>query len=59
MSPSVRDALGTGLSRDYGVPAYGTWGSKGSNVEPIEWGEAADDLQNEQAEGVLAAVGRL
>ena len=55
----MRDALGTGLSRDHGVPAYGTWGSKGSNVEAIEWGEAADDLQNEQAEGVLAAVGRL
>ena len=52
----MRDAFGTGLSRDYGVPAYGKWGSKGSNVEAIEWGEAADDLQNEQAEGVLAAA---
>ena len=59
MSPSVRDALVTWLSRDYGVPAYGKCGSKGSNVEAVEWGAAADDLQNEQAEGVLAAALRL
>ena len=59
MSPSVRDALVTWLSRDYGVHAYGKWGSKGSDIEAIEWGEAADDLLTEQAEGVLAAAGRL
>jgi hypothetical protein len=34
-------------------------GSKGSNVEAVDWGEAANELLNEQARGVLAAAGRL
>jgi hypothetical protein len=34
-------------------------GSKGSNVEAIDWGDAANELVTEQAEGVLAAAGRL
>jgi hypothetical protein len=49
--------------------ADGTWrpegrwwkrpGSKGSNVEPVDWGDAASELLTEQAEGVLRAAGRL
>jgi hypothetical protein len=34
-------------------------GSKGSNVEAIEWGDVADEMLTEQAEGVLRAAGRL
>lgn len=47
----------------------GTWGvegqwwkrpgSKGSNVEVVDWGDAATDVLTEQAEGVLRAAGRL
>jgi hypothetical protein len=34
-------------------------GSKGSNVEVVDWGEEANALLTEQAQGVLAAAGRL
>lgn len=34
-------------------------GSKGSNVEVVDWGEAANEILTEQAEGVLHAAGRL
>lgn len=34
-------------------------GSKGSNVEVVDWGTAANELLTEQAEGVLWAAGRL
>ena len=34
-------------------------GSKGSNVEVVDWGEMANDMLAEQAEGVLRAAGRL
>ena len=33
--------------------------SKGSNVEVVDWGETADEMLTEQAEGVLRAAGRL
>ena len=33
-------------------------GSKGSNVEVVDWGTAANELLTEQAEGVLGAAGR-
>ena len=33
-------------------------GSKGSNVEAVDWGTAADDLLTERALDVLAAAGR-
>jgi hypothetical protein len=49
--------------------ADGTWrtqgrwwkrpGSNGSNVEIVDWGDAADEILTEQAEGVLRAAGRL
>ena len=43
--------------------AEGRWwkgpGSKGSNVEAIDWGEAADALLTERAEDALRAAGRL
>jgi hypothetical protein len=34
-------------------------GSKGSNVEAVDWGDAANEVLTEQAEGVLRAAGRL
>ena len=34
-------------------------GSKGSNVEAVDWGEAASELLTEQARGVLGVAGRL
>lgn len=34
-------------------------GSKGSGVEAVDWGDAADEVLSEQAEGVLRAAGRL
>jgi len=34
-------------------------GSKGSNVEAIDWRDTANELLTEQAEGVLRAAGRL
>jgi hypothetical protein len=34
-------------------------GSKGSNVEAVEWGDVADEILTKQAEGVLRAAGRL
>jgi hypothetical protein len=34
-------------------------GSKGSNVEVVDWGDTADEVLSEQAEGVLRAAGRL
>jgi hypothetical protein len=34
-------------------------GSKGSNVEVVDWGAAANELLTEQVEGVLRAAGRL
>ena len=34
-------------------------GSKGSNVEVVDWGETAAEILTEQAEGVLRAAGRL
>jgi len=34
-------------------------GSKGSNVEAVDWGEGANELLTEQAESVLQAAGRL
>jgi hypothetical protein len=34
-------------------------GSKGSNVDVVDWGETANELLTEQAEGVLHAAGRL
>ena len=34
-------------------------GSKGSNVEAVDWGPRANELLTEQARGVLAAAGRL
>jgi hypothetical protein len=34
-------------------------GSKGSNVEALDWGGVANELLTEQASGVLAAAGRL
>jgi hypothetical protein len=34
-------------------------GSKGSNVEAVDWGETADDLLTEHAAEVLRAAGRL
>jgi hypothetical protein len=33
-------------------------GSKGSNVEAVDWGETANELLTERAEAVLAAAGR-
>jgi hypothetical protein len=43
--------------------AQGRWwkrpGSKGSNVEVVDWGDAANELLTEQAVGVLRAAGRL
>jgi hypothetical protein len=49
--------------------ADGTWrvegkwwkrpGSKGSGVEAVDWGNAANELLTEQARGVLSAAGRL
>lgn len=49
--------------------ADGTWrtegkwwkrpGSKGSNVEAVDWGEGANALLTEQAEGVLQLAGRI
>jgi predicted NUDIX family NTP pyrophosphohydrolase len=49
--------------------ADGTWrtqgrwwkrpGSKGSNVEVVDWGDAANAVLTEQAEGVLRVAGRL
>jgi hypothetical protein len=33
-------------------------GSKGSNVEVVDWGDAANDVLTEQAAGVLRAAGR-
>jgi hypothetical protein len=34
-------------------------GSKGSNVEAVDWGDAADELLTERAVGTLLAAGRL
>jgi hypothetical protein len=34
-------------------------GSKGSNVEAVDWSDAADDLVTEQVLGVLERAGRL
>jgi hypothetical protein len=34
-------------------------GSNGSNVEVVDWGDAANELLTEQAEGVLRVAGRL
>jgi hypothetical protein len=34
-------------------------GSSGSNVEVVDWGDAASVLLTEQGEGVLQAAGRL
>jgi hypothetical protein len=34
-------------------------GSKGSNVEAVDWGEAANEIVTEQARDVLRAAGRL
>jgi hypothetical protein len=34
-------------------------GSKGSNVEAVDWGPVANELLTQQANGVLAAAGRL
>ena len=34
-------------------------GSKGSNVEAVDWGDVANEILTEQAEGVLRAAGRL
>jgi len=34
-------------------------GSKGSNVEAIDWGDAANEILTEQIEGVLQTAGRL
>lgn len=34
-------------------------GSKGSNVEAVDWGETANELLTERAESVLRAAGRL
>ena len=34
-------------------------GSKDGNVEAIDWGDAANELLSEQANGVLRAAGRL
>lgn len=34
-------------------------GSKGSNVEVVDWGDAANELLTEQAEGVLRAADRI
>jgi hypothetical protein len=34
-------------------------GSKGSNVDVVDWGEAANAVLTEQARGVLAAAGRV
>ena len=43
--------------------AEGKWwkrpGSNGSNVEAVDWGDAANEVLTEQAEGVLRAAGRL
>jgi hypothetical protein len=43
--------------------AEGKWwkrpGSKGSNVEAVDWGATANELLTEQAEGVLRSAGRL
>lgn len=43
--------------------AQGRWwkrpGSKGSNVEVVDWGDAANAVLTEQALGVLEAAGRL
>jgi hypothetical protein len=53
-STSSRKGVGPtegGARRDAG-------GSKGSNIEVVDWGEAADGLLTEQAEGVLHAAGR-
>jgi hypothetical protein len=33
-------------------------GSKGSNVEAVDWGDTADELLTERAQSVLAAAGR-
>ena len=33
-------------------------GSKGSNVDVVDWGKTANELLSEQAAGVLAAAGR-
>ena len=34
-------------------------GSKGSNVDVVDWGGTANELLTAQAEGVLRAAGRL
>ena len=33
-------------------------GSKGSNVEAVDWGETANELLTERAQAALAAAGR-
>ncbi len=63
--PRVDDALD--LLESKRLPD-GTWrvegrwwkrpGSTGSNVEAVDWGEAANDLLTQQAAAVLAAAGR-
>jgi hypothetical protein len=63
--PRTSDALDLLESRRH---SNGTWhvegrwwkrpGSKGSNVEAVDWGDAASELLTDQAWGVLAAAGR-
>ena len=64
--PRTGDALDVLESKRLPDDAWrveGKWwkrpGSKGSNVEAVDWGEAANELLTEQARGVLAAAGRL
>lgn len=64
--PRTRDALALIESKrrpDGTWRTEGKWwkrpGSKGSNVEAVEWGDAANEILTEQIEGVLQTAGRL
>jgi hypothetical protein len=64
--PRAADALGILESKrrlDGTWRSEGKWwkrpGSKGSNVEAVDWGDAANELLTEQAESVLGVAGWL
>ncbi|MBM2821433.1 MAG: hypothetical protein HW413_179 [Thermoleophilia bacterium] len=64
--PRTRDALALIESKrrpDGTWRTEGKWwkrpGSKGSNVEAVDWGDAANDVLTEQIKGVLQTAGRL
>ena len=62
-SDDALDLLASKRRSDGTWRGQGRWwkrpGSKASNVEVVDWGEMANDVLTDQAEGVLRAAGRL